>query len=120
MRVPSPPEEAQLNEPAHEIRVRVFVRHKTTCDYHGEEGHAKCRCAKWLRYSRHGKQFRVPAQTRSYGTAEEKARELQRRLNSGEAVTLPRPDQPKKTTIADKIDTHILPISSQKECSAKA
>jgi len=34
-----------VNEPAHQISVRVFVRHKTTCDHNGEEGHAKCRCA---------------------------------------------------------------------------
>ena len=79
MRVPSPPKEAQLNEPAHEIKVRVFVRHKATCEYSGEEGYARCRCAKWLRYSRHGKQFRQSANTRSFGTAEEKARELERR-----------------------------------------
>ncbi|HZW93564.1 MAG TPA: hypothetical protein VFF64_11495 [Candidatus Eremiobacteraceae bacterium] len=103
-----------MSEPAHQVTVRVFVRHKTTCDHHGEEGHAKCRCAKWLRYSRHGKQFRVPAHTRSFGTAEEKARELERRLNSGETVvSLPRPDQPKKATIADKIDTHILAKQSE-------
>jgi hypothetical protein len=37
-----------VNEPAHEVRVRVFVRHKTTCDHYGEEEHAKCRCSKWL------------------------------------------------------------------------
>jgi len=103
-----------VSEPAREITVRVFVRHKTTCDHYGEEGHAKCRCAKWLRYSRHGKQFRVPAHTRSFGTAEEKARELERRLNAGEAiVSLPKPEQPKKPTIADKIETHIVAKQSE-------
>ena len=103
-----------MNEPAHEITVRVFVRHKTTCAHEGEEGHANCRCAKWLRYSRHGKQFRVPAHTRSFSSAEQKARELESRLNSGEAiVSLPRPDQPKKTTIADKIATHIVAKQSE-------
>lgn len=103
-----------MNEPAQEIRVRVFVRHKTTCDYVGLEGHANCRCAKWLRYSRHGKQFRLPAHTRSFSSAEQKARELERRLNSGETVaSLPRPDQPKKITITDKVDTHILAKTSE-------
>ena len=103
-----------MSEPAHEISVRVFVRHRTTCDHNGEEGHANCRCAKWLRYSRHGKQFRVPANTRSFSSAEQKARELERRLNSGEAiVSLPRPDQSKKPTIKDKIDTHILAKTSE-------
>ena len=102
-----------MNEPAQEIRVRVFVRHKATCDYSGEEGYARCRCAKWLRYSRHGKQFRQPANTRSFGTAEEKARELERRLNSGEAVVPAKPDQPKKVTVADKIATHILAKQSE-------
>ena len=102
-----------MNEPAHEIKVRVFVRHKTTCDHYGEEGHAKCRCAEWLRYSRHGKQFRVPAHTRSFGTAEEKARELERRLNSGEAIVQAKPDQPKKATVADKIASHILAKQSE-------
>lgn len=97
-----------MNEPAHEIRVRVFVRHKKTCEHFGEEGHANCRCAKWLRYTRHGKQFRTPANTRSFGTAEEKARELQHRLNSGETPALPQPNQPKKATIADKIETFIV------------
>jgi integrase/recombinase XerD len=102
-----------VNEPAQAIRVRVFVRHKATCDYSGEEGYARCRCAKWLRYSRHGKQFRQPANTRSFGTAEEKARELERRLNSGEVVVPAKPEQPKKTTIADKIATHILAKQSE-------
>jgi len=102
-----------VNEPAQAIRVRVFVRHKATCDRSGEEGYARCRCAKWLRYSRHGKQFRQPANTRSFGTAEEKARELERRLNSGEVVVPAKPEQPKKTTIADKIATHILAKQSE-------
>jgi hypothetical protein len=98
-----------VNEPAHEIKVRVFVRHKKTCDHFGEEGHARCRCAKWLRYSRRGKQFRVSADTRSFGIAEEKARELERRLNSGETlVSVLRPDHPKKATVADKIETFIV------------
>jgi len=97
-----------VNEPAHEIKVRVFVRHKKTCDHVGEEGHANCRCAKWLRYTRHGKQFRQPANTRSFGTAEEKARELERRLNAGESPVLSRPNQPKMPTIADKIETFII------------
>jgi integrase/recombinase XerD len=102
-----------VNEPAQDIRVRVFVRHKATCDYRGEEGYARCRCAKWLRYSRHGKQFRQPANTRSFGTAEEKARELERRLSSGQAVVPAKPDQPKKATVADKIATHILAKQSE-------
>ena len=103
-----------MNEPAQEIKVRVFVRHKTTCDYVGLEGHANCRCAKWLRYSRHGKQFRVPAHTRSFSSAEQKARELERRLNSGETLaSLPRPEQLKKPSIRDKIDTHILGKQSE-------
>jgi integrase len=96
-----------LNEPTQEIAVRVFVRHKTTCDHAGEEGYAKCRCAKWLRYSRHGKQFRQSANTRSFGTALEKAKDLERRLNAGETPS-PKPTQPKKPTIADKIETHLL------------
>jgi integrase len=107
-----------VNEPAHAIKVRVFVRHKATCDHTGEEGHANCRCAKWLRYSRRGKQFRVPADTRSWAQAEEKARELERRLASGESPALPRPDQPKKATIADKIETFIL--SKQTEGLSKS
>jgi hypothetical protein len=67
------------------------------------------------RYSRHGKQFRVPAHTRSFGTAEEKARELERRLNSGEVVSLPKPDQPKKPTVADKIETEGLSNSTRRK-----
>jgi integrase len=101
-----------LNEPTQEITVRVFVRHKTTCYHAGEEGYAKCRCAKWLRYSRHGKQFRQSANTRSFGTALEKAKELERRLNAGETPA-PKSAQPKKPTIADKIETHILAKQSE-------
>jgi len=103
-----------VSEPAPQVTIRVFVRHKTTCDHYGEEGHARCRCARWLRYSRRGKQFRLSAYTRSFGTAEEKARELERRLNSGEAViSLPRPEQPKKPTVAGKVATHILAKHSE-------
>jgi integrase len=102
-----------VSEQLQEIKVRVFVRHKTNCDHAGEEGHANCRCAKWLRYSRHGKQFRESAYTRSFGTALEKAKELERRLNSGETVvSLPKPETT-KPTIADKIETHILAKQSE-------
>ncbi len=98
-----------MSEPAHEIKVRIFVRHKKTCEHVGEEGYANCRCAKWLRYTRHGKQFRQPANTRSFGTAEEKARELERRLNAGENPVLSRPNEPRRQpTIADKIETFII------------
>lgn len=102
-----------MSEPALEIKVWVYVRHKKDCDHAGEEGYARCRCAKWLRYSRHGKQFRQSANTRSFGTALEKARELERRLNAGETPVLPRPEQPKKPTIKDKIETHILAKQSE-------
>jgi integrase len=102
-----------VSEPAHEVTVRVFVRHKATCDHHGEEGYANCRCLKWLRWSRHGKQFRQTASTRSWGSALEKARELERRLTLGEMPVVPKPDQPKKATIADKIATHILAKQSE-------
>ncbi|HZW81761.1 MAG TPA: hypothetical protein VFF50_14910 [Candidatus Deferrimicrobiaceae bacterium] len=78
------------------------------CDHAGEEGYANCRCAKWLRYSRHGKQFRQSANTRSFGTALEKARHLERRLRSGETPYLPKPEQSKNATIRDKIETYTL------------
>ncbi len=109
-----------MNEPAQEIRVRVFVRHKATCDYSGEEGYARCRCAKWLRYSRHGKQFRQPANTRSFGTAEEKAREQYRILapgvgrvtaNQSESVAFLRPAAIQCAGRGPDVDWHPVPKS---------
>jgi site-specific recombinase XerD len=69
--------------------VAVYVRHKSTCSKskHGEFYHA-CECPKWLRYSFNGKQQRIPAGTRSWGQAEERAKEKQHQLDSGSDVAI--------------------------------
>lgn len=90
--------------------VTVYVRHRGECrDLSKGEFYRGCECAKWLRYSLNGRQERHAAHTRSWGHAEEKAQELQRRLDVGESET-PAPSQPANSprTIAAVIETYIL------------
>src|SRR5437868_11036577 len=90
--------------------VTVYVRHRGECrDTSKGEFYRGCECAKWLRYSLNGKQERHAAHTRSWGHAEEKARELQRRLDLGESQPAT-PAQPATAprTIAAVIETYIL------------
>lgn len=68
--------------------VSVFVRHRANCpDKRHGESYPKCDCPKWLRYSFNGKQHREPADTRTWGQAEERAADKQRALNSGDTVS---------------------------------
>lgn len=62
--------------------VVVYTRHSGSCP-HQSESFARCDCAKWLRWSRDGKQHRQSADTRTWGRAEQKAAELQEQLDSG-------------------------------------
>jgi integrase len=90
--------------------VTVFVRHRGGCkDKHRGEFYRGCQCTKWLRYSLTGKQHREATGARSWGTAEEKAQDKQRRLDSGEsdapiALITPKPtiEQAIKTFIRGK------------------
>ncbi len=87
--------------------VVVFVRHKDSCKFADEgESTARCTCRKWLRYSLNGKQIRQNARTRSWGTAEELAKEIQRKLLGGELNIKVAPET-KKATIAAAIETFI-------------
>jgi len=67
--------------------VVVYVRHAGTCLHREDESYPRCDCPKWIRWSRAGKQVRQPAGTRTWGVAEEKAREQQRSLDAGKSVT---------------------------------
>src|SRR5437588_4121649 len=103
--------------------VTVYVRHREDCP-HGNHKNATfyrgCDCAKWLRYSgeacfckakarqRAHHQHKLAADTRSWAIAEEKAQDLQRRLDAGEMGTvLPTTPEAKRPTIAQLIETFI-------------
>jgi hypothetical protein len=92
--------------------VAVYVRsHQSNCRYSRQRNRSfvrDCTCMKWLRYSgdgclcgdpHAGRQHRLPANTRTWGIAEERREELQRRLDSGETSPLVlRPSLPAATT----------------------
>lgn len=63
--------------------VVVYTRHAGKCSHKNDEAYARCECSKWLRWSRDGKQHRQAAGTRTWGIAEQRAVELQKRLDSG-------------------------------------
>jgi integrase len=90
--------------------VTVYVRHRGECrDLSKGEFYRGCQCAKWLRYSLNGKQERHAAHTRSWGHAEEKAREVQKRLDGGESQpAIPSQPTASPRTIAAVIETYIL------------
>jgi integrase len=101
--------------------VVVYVRHRDECPHaftkvvnprtkqpKRDESYPKCDCPKGLRYSLNGKQKRVPAHTRTWGLAEEKAQELQRRLDAGAAPLAQAAAAPSaRPTIAASIQTFI-------------
>jgi len=87
--------------------VSVFIRHRASCPFAGDESYPKCECAKWLRYSLHGKQRRVAANTRAYGTALEKADTLQKQLDAGLAGKPTVAPDKKQRTIAEAIETYL-------------
>jgi integrase len=97
--------------------VTVFVRHSGACPHEGKPFFRGCTCVKWLRYSgpaclcghqHQGKQHRFSAETRTWGLAEEKAQELQRRLDAGETgAPLPATTEAKHATIQQALETFI-------------
>lgn len=54
--------------------VEVYVRHSSSCPHKRNRFYKKCRCRKWLAVA--GQDKRLSAATRSWETAERKAREL--------------------------------------------
>jgi site-specific recombinase XerD len=86
--------------------VTVFVRHRDSCGFSGNESYPKCNCPKWLRYSLSGKQHRVTAHTRTWGLAEEKAADLQRQLDAGLSGK-PVASAEKQLTIAEAVETFL-------------
>jgi site-specific recombinase XerD len=96
--------------------VTVFVRHGSGCPHDGKPFFRGCDCVKWLRYSgtacfcgsKHsGNQHRFTAGTRTWGLAEAKAQEIQRRLDAGETGA-PLPAAPQsKLTVAQCIESFI-------------
>jgi site-specific recombinase XerD len=86
--------------------VTVFVRHRDSCGFSGNESYPKCNCPKWLRYSLSGKQRRVTARTRTWGLAEEKASDLQRQLDAGLSGK-PVASVEKQPTIAEAVETFL-------------
>jgi integrase len=100
--------------------VTVYVRHRGECrDRSTGEFYRGCDCAKWLRYSLNGKQHRIPANTRAWGHAEEKAQELQKRLDAGASGLASTSIQsPTPRTIAAAVETYILAKQGENKSSA--
>jgi integrase len=86
--------------------VTIYVRHTGNCPYKEEEASARCNCPKFLRWSVGGKQYRQAAHTRSWGIAEEKQQELQRRLDQGEKGQ-PQAVPTERPTIAQALETYL-------------
>ncbi len=71
---------------------------------------------KWLRYSgdaclcgygHAGRQHRLSTNTRTWGIAEERCEELQRRLDAGETTPFVSAPEVKRRTIGEEIETHL-------------
>jgi integrase/recombinase XerD len=60
--------------------ITVFVRHGKDCKYVGDEFCKRCHCKKHLRWSQHGKQFRMKTGARSWAGAEDAKRALEAQL----------------------------------------
>jgi integrase/recombinase XerD len=66
--------------------ITIFVRHKPSCKYLGDEFHKGCSCRKHLRWSRNGKQFRRGVGTKSWAQAESAKRSLEDQLSGAAPV----------------------------------
>ena len=92
--------------------VKVYVRHRADCPHKELEFYPRCTCPKALRWSRGGKQYRKTARTRTWGIAEDRARELQKKLDAGESAgPLPVPEG--KPSIAQAVETFITAKESE-------
>jgi integrase len=88
------------------ITVIPIVRHRKNCPSSSRgEFFPRCDCPKALRYSLNGRQRRVPANTRTWGVAEEKAVELQNQLNRGNSILVR--VESENPTIEQAIETFI-------------
>jgi integrase len=88
--------------------VSVYVRHRATCSHASRgEFYRGCNCAKWLRYSRSGRQHRQAAHTRTWGIAEDKAADLQKQLDAGGAGVVPIIARAEQPTIEQAIETYL-------------
>jgi integrase len=85
--------------------VSVYVRHAGSCPFADKPFYHACQCAKWLRYSKAGKQFKQTANTRTWSIAEAAAAELQNHLDAGEGPSVA-PSGEK--TIKEHVDTYLL------------
>jgi integrase len=101
--------------------VTVYVRHAGQCPHDGKPFFRGCDCIKWLRYSgpsclcqsKHkGNQHRLSAETRTWGLAEEKAQDIQKRLDSGNTAPIAGPEV-KQRTIEQCVETFITAKQSE-------
>ncbi|HTZ97356.1 MAG TPA: tyrosine-type recombinase/integrase [Terriglobales bacterium] len=96
-----------------QTKVTVYVRHRDSCPktIRGEF-YPNCDCAKWLRYSLRGKQRRQPAHTRTWSIAQEKALDLQNRLQRGDSPVKLSPGKAAQT-IQETVETFIVAKHTQ-------
>jgi len=78
--------------------VTIFVRHRPSCKYAGEDFHKGCKCAKHFRWSQDGKQYRRSAGTCSWEQAEANKRIIEAQL-TGQA---PPADAPQQQTTLER------------------
>jgi integrase/recombinase XerD len=83
--------------------VTIFVRHRPSCKWAGEDFHKGCSCSKHFRWSQNGKQYRRSAGTRVWAEAEREKRNLEDQL----AGRAPVPETTHAPTIADAVTTFL-------------
>jgi site-specific recombinase XerD len=88
------------------VSVTPFTRHRKSCSSADRgEFFPRCDCPKFLRYFMNGHLHRLPAHTRAWNIAEEKAAELQAQLQKGNPILVRvETDTP---TIEQAVDTFI-------------
>src|SRR5216683_3628871 len=88
------------------VAVTPFVRHRKTCSSLSRgEFFPRCTCPKFLRYYLNGRLHRLPAQTREWNVAEEKAAELQTQLQKGNPIIVRAEDN--HPTVEQAVETFI-------------
>jgi integrase/recombinase XerD len=96
--------------------ITIFVRHSVTCEKRDRgELFRQCRCAKHLRWSSDGKQFRRAAKTRAWAIAEEIKREIedQYRLAANPASVSPTLERQQARTLGALVDLYLTELHTQ-------
>jgi integrase len=93
------------------ILVHVYVRHSTSCKHKKNSDWKQCRCPKHFHWHHGGKLFRQSAHTRSWASAQQKARAIELKFEQAELGQRPAKDE--AVTVEKAVAQYLIDKRSQ-------